>query len=72
MGSGGGKFPYGDEYKPKVGGKDLMKALGSSNGFNSGYGSGPEAYNSVMSGGLPASITHSTRPTKGKAGHGRL
>ena len=42
-----------------------MHALGSSNGFSSGYGS--DAYNSVISSALPATITHSNRPTKSKA-----
>ena len=61
---------YGEDVRPKVGGKDLMKGLGASNGFSSGYGSDP--YNSVMSAGLPASIAHSTRPGKGKAAGTRL
>lgn len=47
-----------------------MKALGSSNGFTSGYGSDP--YNSVMSSALPTSVGHSTRPTKAKAPHNRM
>ena len=47
-----------------------MKGLGASNGFSSCYGSDP--YNSVMSSGLPNSISHSTRPTKAKAAGGRL
>jgi len=61
---------YGEEVRPKVAGKDLIKALGSSNGFSSGYGSDP--YNSVMSSGLPLSLAHSNRPTKGKAPPHRL
>ena len=61
---------YGDEVRPKVAGKDLIKALGSSNGFSSGYGSDP--YNSVMSAGLPAPHTHPARPTKAKAAQSRL
>jgi hypothetical protein len=55
-GIGGHKFSnsiYGEDgQKPKIGGKDLAKALGSSNGFSSGYGSDP--YTSMMSqGGYP-------------------
>jgi hypothetical protein len=42
---------YGDDVKPKIAGKDILQALGS------GYNSDP--YNSVMSSGLPASLTHS-------------
>jgi len=38
--------------------------MGSSNGFSSGYTSDP--YNSIMSQGLPASITHSSKSTKAK------
>ena len=51
---------YGDDVKPKVAGKDVLHALGSSNGFSSGYSSDP--YNSVMSSGLPATLSHSNRP----------
>lgn len=61
---------YGDDVKPKVAGKDVLHALGSSNGFSSGYSSDP--YNSVMSSGLPATLSHSNRPTKAKATHNRL
>ena len=61
---------YGDDVKPKVAGKDILHALGSSNGFSSGYSSDP--YNSVMSAGLPATLTHSNRPAKGKATQNRL
>lgn len=60
---------YAEDVKPKVAGKDILQALASSNGFSSGYASDP--YNSVMSGGLPATITHSAKPTKAKA-HNRL
>lgn len=59
---------YGDDVKPKIAGKDILHALGSSNGFSSGYSSDP--YNSVMSSGLPATLSHSNRPTKAK--HNRL
>lgn len=61
---------YGEDVKPKVAGKDILHALGSSNGFSSGYHSDP--YNSVMSQGLPTTLSHSTRPTKSKASHNRL
>ena len=56
---------YGEDVKPKIGGKDILHAMGASNGFSSGYNSDP--YSSVMSQGLPTSLTGSTRPTKGKA-----
>ena len=56
---------YGEDVKPKIAGKDVLHALGSSNGFSQGYASDP--YTSVMSAGLPASLSHSTRPTKAKA-----
>jgi uncharacterized protein YlxW (UPF0749 family) len=55
---------YGDDVKPKIAGKDILQALGS------GYNSDP--YNSVMSSGLPGSLTHSQRPTKAKASQNRL
>lgn len=61
---------YGDDVKPKIAGKDILHALGSSNGFSSGYSSDP--YNSVMSSGLPATLSHSNRPTKAKATQNRL
>lgn len=61
---------YGEDVKPKVAGKDILHALASSNGFSSGYHSDP--YNSVMSSGLPTTLSHSTRPTKSKASHNRL
>ena len=61
---------YGEDVKPKVAGKDILHALGSSNGFSSGYNSDP--YHSMMSQGLPASLTHSTRPTKAKANQNRM
>ena len=38
--------------------------MGASNGFSSGYNSDP--YSSVMSQGLPQSLTNSTRPAKQK------
>lgn len=57
---------YGEDVKPKIAGKDILKALGSSNGFNS------DPYNSIMSSGLPSSITHSGRPTKSKVSGNRL
>jgi hypothetical protein len=38
---------YGEDVKPKVAGKDILHALGSSNGFSSGYNSDP--YHSMMS-----------------------
>jgi len=50
---------YGEDVKPKVAGKDILKALGSSNGFSSGYGSDP--YNSVMSSGFPPALTNSNK-----------
>lgn len=56
---------YGEEYKPKVAGKDILKALGS-NGYNS------DPYNSMMNSGLPSSLTHSGRPTKSKVAGNRL
>lgn len=56
---------YGDDVKPKIAGKDILHALGSSNGFSSGYSTDP--YHSVMSSGLPATLSHSNRPAKGKA-----
>ena len=56
---------YGDDVKPKVAGKDILKALGSSNGFSSGYGSDP--YNSVMSSGFPPPLTNSGKQSKAKA-----
>jgi hypothetical protein len=62
---------YGDDGRLRAGGgKDLMKGLAASNGFSPGYGSDP--YGSVMSSGLPASYTHPTKLTKGKAGQSRL
>ena len=59
------KSIYGDDVKPKVAGKDILKALGSSNGFSSGYGSDP--YNSVMSSGFPPALTNSGKQSKAKA-----
>lgn len=44
--------------------------MGASNGFGSQYSSDP--YNSVMSSSLPATLSHSTKPLKGKAGQNRL
>jgi len=61
---------YGEDVKPKIAGKDILHALGSSNGFSSGYSSDP--YHSMMSQGLPASLTHSTRPAKTKATQNRM
>ena len=56
---------YGEDVKPKIAGKDILKAL-SSNGFNS------DPYNSIMSSGLPSSITNSGRPTKSKISGNRV
>jgi hypothetical protein len=61
---------YGEDVKPKVAGKDILHALGASNGFSSGYSSDP--YHSMMSQGLPSSLTHSTRPNKTKATQNRM
>lgn len=55
---------YDQDVKPKVAGKDILQAL------SAGYNSDP--YNSVMSQGLPASLTHSNRPVKAKASQNRL
>lgn len=55
-----------DMIKPKVAGKDILQALSTSNGFQSGYHSDP--YSSVIGsgGGLPTTITHSNRTGKSK------
>lgn len=44
--------------------KDPIRTMNASNGFSSGYQSDP--YNSVMSQGLPAALTHSGKQTKAK------
>ena len=41
------KSIYGEDVKPKIAGKDILHAMGASNGFSSGYNSDP--YSSVMS-----------------------
>lgn len=62
---------YGnEEVKPKIAGKDILHALGSSNGFSSGYSSDP--YNSVISSGLPNTVNYSNRPSKSKGGQNRF
>lgn len=61
---------YGEDGKGKLSGKDGSKAMTASNGFGSQFNSDP--YNSVMSSSLPATLSHSSKPLKGKAGQNRL
>jgi len=56
---------YGEDVKPKVGGKDILQAFNSSNGFNSGYNSDP--YASVISSGYPQLVPQTQKQTKTKA-----
>ena len=54
---------YGEEFRPKVAGKDIAQALLMSNGFNSGYSSDP--YSNVSTG-LPGTIAGSSKPKRSK------